>query len=319
MPDKQYDVVVVGGGPAGLSAAIYTCRRALKTIIVSRDVGGQAAMTDEIENYPGFESVGGMELTEKFKKQAMNFGSDWLFAEVVGLKKRENIFQVELGDKSIIEAKAVILAFGLSPRNLEVPGEKELTGKGVSYCATCDGPLYKNKNVVVIGGGNAALDAAEYLSKVAQKVYMILRGDKFRGEQILVDQVRAAGNVEIIFNATTSVIKGEKRVEALVYKTNNDQEKEIAVSGIFIEIGHIANTRWLEGVVELNDRKEVIISRDCESSLPGVFAAGDISEITYKQVVISAGEGAKAALQAYRYLQGNKPVLPDWTPKKIRS
>lgn len=314
--ESIYDVVIIGGGPAGLAAAIYTSRRAMKTIIISKDVGGQAALTDSIENYPGFETIGGLELSEKFRQQAMKFGSEWKSGEVNALDKAGENFIVEVADGEKIKTRTVILAFGLTPRNLEVPGEKELAGRGVSYCATCDGPLFKNKTVVVVGSGNSALDAAEFMSKICTKVYLLSRSDKFKGEQILIDKVQEASNVEMIYNAVTSEVKGQNRVEALIYQDPQGAKHEIKTDGVFVEIGHMAKTAWLEGLVELTDRREVKISRDCETNVPGIFAAGDISEISYKQVVISAGEGAKAALQAYKYLQGNKPVLPDWTPKK---
>jgi len=235
---------------------------------------------------------------------------------VAGIEKKNNSFIVKMANGESTAARTVILAFGLTPRNLEVPGETELTGKGVSYCATCDGPLYKDKDVVVVGGGNAALDAAEYLSKICKQVYLINRNDKFRGEQVLIDHVDKAKNITVIYSSNTTEIKGKDRVEALVYKTADGSEKELNVQGIFIEIGYVAKTDWLQGVVELNQRKEIVVSADNETSTPGIFAAGDITQITYKQVVISAGEGAKAALQAYKYLQGNKPLTPDWTPKK---
>lgn len=315
MAEKIYDVVIVGGGPAGLASAIYTTRRAMKTLIISKDVGGQAALTNEIQNYPGFESVGGPELSEKFRQQAIKFGSEWQSGEVAALYRAGEFFIIEKAGGQKIETKTVILAFGLTPRNLEVPGEKEFSGRGVSYCATCDGPLFKNKVVTVVGGGNAALDAAEFLSKICTKVYLLNRSDRFKGEQVLIDQVQAASNIEIIYNAVSTEIKGDKRVESLSYQTPAGQKQEIKTDGIFVEIGHIAKTGWLEGVVDLTERREVKINRDCETSVPGIFAAGDVSDIAYKQVVISAGEGAKAALQAYKYLQGNRPVLPDWTIK----
>ena len=315
MSETIYDVVIVGAGPAGLSAAIYTTRRALKTLLISKDLGGQASLTDEIENYPGFEKIGGIELMQKFQAQAKSFGAEFMATEVTGLKKSSDLFSIKTTDDKELQAKAVILAFGLTPRNLEVPGEKELTGKGVTYCATCDGPLYKNKNVVVVGGGNSALDAAEFLSHVAKQVYLLHRRDTFRGEQILIDQVKAAKNVEIIYNANTIAIKGENNVTGLTYQTNDNKTRELEVDGVFIEIGHIAKTQWLGDLVEYTDRKELNISLDCETKTPGLFAAGDVTSITYKQVVISAGEGAKAALQAYRFLQGDKALIPDWTKK----
>ena len=316
MAETIYDVIVVGGGPAGLTAAIYTTRRALKTLVISKDIGGQAALTDEIENYPGFEKIGGMELMQKFQNQAKGFGAEFLMTEVVSLEHADKLFRIKSTDNKEFQAKSVIMTFGLTPRNLEIPGEKELTGKGVTYCATCDGPLYKGKDVVVIGGGNSALDAAEFLSHLAKQVYLIHRRDTFRGEQILVDQVKAAKNVEIIYNANATEIKGANNVTGLTYKTNEGQIKDLKVDGVFIEIGYVAKTQWLGDLVEYTDRKEIEISPDCETKTPGLFAAGDVTKITYKQVVISAGEGAKAALQAYRFLQGDKALAPDWKRNK---
>ncbi|PIR06574.1 MAG: thioredoxin-disulfide reductase [Candidatus Komeilibacteria bacterium CG11_big_fil_rev_8_21_14_0_20_36_20] len=316
MKNDIYDVVIIGAGPAGLTAAIYTARRALKTLVISKDVGGQMSLTDDIENYPGFETIGGLELGQKFQQQAQKAGAEFIFEEIVKLEKQDKTFFLKTVSNKEIKSKTVILAFGLMPRDLKVPGEKELTGKGVTYCATCDGPLYRDKTVIVVGGGNAALDAAEFLSRIAQKVYLLHRRDQFRGEQVLVDQVKAAKNVEIIYNADTKEIKGQNKVEALAYITNDGQEGEVKVDGVFIEIGHVAKTDWLKELVELSERQEIKISKDCETNLPGIFAAGDISDITYKQAVISAGEGAKAALQAYRYLQGDKVLIPDWQKKK---
>lgn len=316
--DKVYDVVIVGAGPAGLTAAIYTSRRAMKTLVISKDVGGQISLTDDVENYPGFESIEGLALAQKFQQQAAKTGAEFLFEEVCHVEKiADKNFIIETGSKKQIKAKTIILAFGLTPRNLDVPGEKELSGRGVTYCATCDGPLYKGKNVVVVGGGNAALDAAEYMSKLATKVYLIVRKDKFRGEQILADQVLATENIEVVFNAATTAIKGQNKVESLLYQTDDGQNKEIQVDGIFIEIGHLATTKWLANLgLNLTERGEIKITEDNETNIAGIFAAGDITEITYKQAVISAGEGCKAALQAYRHLQGDKPMTPDWTPKK---
>ncbi|OGY93305.1 MAG: hypothetical protein A2406_00950 [Candidatus Komeilibacteria bacterium RIFOXYC1_FULL_37_11] len=318
MEDKVYDVVIVGAGPSGLTAAIYTSRRSMKTLVISKDIGGQISLTEDVENYPGFESIGGLALAQKFQAQAAKTGVEYLFEEVCQIEKQSTgDFVVQTGSKKLIKAKTIILAFGLTPRNLEVPGEKELTGKGVTYCATCDGPLYRGKNVVVIGGGNSALDAAEYMSKLANQVYLLVRKDKFRGESVLVDQVRAAKNIKIIFNAAVTEVKGTSRVEALVYQITDGPKEEIAVDGIFVEIGHLASTKWLQNLnLNLTERGEIKITVDNETNVKGIFAAGDITQITYKQAVISAGEGCKAALQAYRYLQGDKPLTPDWTPKK---
>ena len=316
MENIIYDVVIVGAGPAGLTAAIYTTRRSLKTLIISKDLGGQASLTDDIENWPGVKHTGGIELMEKFQEQAKIYGTEFLFKEVVDIKKEKKFFIIKTIDEKEIKSKTVILSFGLTPRNLKVPGEKELAARGVSYCATCDGPLFKNKIVSVVGGGNSALDAAEYLSRGSSKVYLIHRKDGFNGEQILIDQVNKISNIELVPKSTIKEIKGDKRVTSLVYLSGK-KETEIKVDGIFIEIGHIATTAWLKDLVDLTDRREIKISLDCETKTPGLFAAGDITQITYKQIVISAGEGCKAALQAYKYIQGTPVILPDWDKSKV--
>ena len=321
MEEKVYDVVIVGAGPAGLTAAIYTTRRALKTLVISKDIGGQLSLTDDIENYPGFKSIGGIELAQKFQEQAVGTGSEFLFEEVTEIVKsdvrEEGGFVVKTITDKKIKTKTIILGFALTPRALDVPGEKELTGRGISYCATCDGPLYKDKNVVVVGGGNSAMDAGEYLSKIAKHVYMFVRGDKFKGEKVLAQQIHDADNIKVFFGAKAKEVKGKDRVESFVYTDIDGKENEIKVDGIFIEIGHLASTKWLIPLgLGIDEHNQIKINFNNETNIPGIFAAGDITEITYKQAVISAGEGSKAALQAYKFIQGDKPLIPDWAPKK---
>ena len=253
MAENIYDVIIVGAGPSGLAAAIYTTRRSLKTLLLSKDLGGQAAMTDNIENYPGFEKTGGLELMQKFQAQAMKFGTEFLFEEVEVLNKEGEIFSLTTSKGRTVQARVVILAFGLTPKNLNVPGEKQLIGRGVAYCATCDGPLYKGKDVVVVGGGNSALDAAEFMSKIANKVYLLHRRDIFRGEQILINKVTTTANIEIIYNAESKEVKGEQKVEALVYEQDG-RVKELKVDGVFVEIGHMAKTDWTAELVDLTER-----------------------------------------------------------------
>lgn len=312
MADNKYDVIIVGGGPAGLTAAIYSARRALKTLIISMDIGGQMAMTGSIENYPGYEEIDGPALGQKMLAQAEKSGATLVTAEVVKLEKKENLFFLQTADDQRFEGRAVIMAFGLTPRNLNVPGEKEFSGRGVAYCATCDGPLYKGKTVAVVGGGNSAMDAAEYLSKIVAKVYILVRQDKFRGEEILMQRVSAEPNIEILFEAATKEIKGDKKIESLVYDQKGET-KEIKIDGVFVEIGHVAKTDWVKDLLNLTEMHEIKVNMDCETNMPGVFAAGDITQTVYKQVVISAGDGARAALQAYKYLQGGKVSGPDWS------
>jgi len=305
-----YDVVIVGAGAAGLTAAIYTARRALKTLIVSKDVGGQAALTTEIENYPGVGLIDGFDLMNKFLEDAKKFGAELKSGEVKEIEKKgegEFVVRTTVGD---FKAAAVILAFGLTPRDLGVPGEEEFKGKGVSSCATCDGPLYKGKVVAVVGGGNSALDAAEYLSRIAKKVYLIHRRDQFRGDEILVERVKSKDNIELVLNSQVKEIKGDERVKSIVVVGVNDEskEREIEVDGIFVEIGHMAKTKWLGDLVEYDERGQIKVNKNCETKTPGLFAAGDVTDIEYKQIIISGGEGAKAALQAYKYLQQTKGI-----------
>jgi thioredoxin reductase (NADPH) len=312
MTDNKYDVVVVGGGPAGLTAAIYAARRALKTLIVSMDIGGQMALTNSIENYPGYEEIDGPTLGQKMLTQAEKSGATLVTAEITRVEKKDDGFVLYTGDNQKFETRTVIMAFGLTPRELEVPGEKELAGRGVAYCATCDGPLYKGKTVAVVGGGNSAMDAAEYLSKIVAKVYLLVRQSQLKGEDVLIQRVSHDPKVELIFDALSKEIKGSSKVESLVYESKNET-KEIKVDGVFVEIGHIAKTDWVKDLLDLTELHEIKINVDCETNVPGIFAAGDISQIAYKQVVISAGEGAKAALQAYKYLQKGQAAGPDWS------
>jgi len=316
MNNKIYDTIIIGAGAAGLTAALYTARRMLKTLIISRDIGGQTATTSEIENYPGFETIDGIALMTKFKKQAEKFGTQFVTGPVTKIKKEKDLFKIITTTDNYL-ARTVILGFGLSERELEVPGEKEFKGRGVSYCATCDAPLYKNKVVAVVGGGNAALDAAELLSKIANQVYLIHRRDKFSGEQILIERINQTKNIELILTSQVLEIKGDDKIKSIIIGNfpNGENKKELTIDGLFVEIGNIAKTEWLRDLLKLNDRGEIVITADCETNVPGIFAAGDVTNITYKQIVISAGEGAKAALQAYRYLQSKNLDLKevgDW-------
>ena len=315
-----YDTIIVGAGAAGLTAAIYASRRAMKTLLVTVDIGGQAATTDEIENYPGVGLVTGPELMNKFKESAEKFGTQIVYAEVKKISKQVDqrgkpLFTVATNADEY-KGHTIILCFGLAHRHLGVPGEEKFGAKGVSYCATCDAPLFKGKPVMVVGGGNSAVDATLLLAKLCPKVYLVHRREDFRAEAFLVEQLQQ-DNIELVLNSEVGEIKGDTRVRSVVVKKaeNAAETREIEVSGVFVEAGFIVNAKLIEGLVELDDRKQIKISRDCETSEPGVFAAGDITTISYKQIVISAGEGATAALKAYAYLQktrGFRGVNIDW-------
>jgi len=319
MKENIYDLIIIGAGPAGLTAGIYASRRKLNNLILTKDIGGQAATVPKIENYPGFEEIGGFELTDKMKKQAEKFGSQFKYEEVIKVGKAKNFFEVETSAGDKYQAQTLILSFGVTPRNLDVPGEKEFLNKGVTYCANCDAPLYKDKIVAVVGGGNSALDAAEYLSKIAKKVYLIHRRDEFRGEEILVEKVKKKDNIELVLHTVVQEIKGDKFVNKIIVKNLQDKSiKELAVDGVFIEIGHVVNASPVRQAVELDEKQQIIIDDYCRTSESGIFAAGDVAFGEYKQIIIAAGEGAKAGLSAYKYLQqkkGKKTPVLDWSNK----
>jgi thioredoxin-disulfide reductase len=300
----MYDTIIIGGACAGLSAGLYTARRALKTLILTKDIGGQAAITTVIENYPGTGDITGPELANKFKEQAVGAGAEIQFAEVTAIEKRaDNTFQIKtnIGD---FQSATVILAFGLEQRKLGVPGEKELTGRGVAYCATCDGPLYRNKVVAVVGGGNSAFDAADYLAQLASRVYLLVRSENFRAENTLIEVVKSNPKIEIHLNTEITEVIGEKRVEKVRLVNNKTQEKtELELNGVFIETGWQTKTEFVKDLVKLNEKGSVVVDNQCQTSMPGVFAAGDVTDTPFKQAVISAGEGAKAGLSAAKYLQ----------------
>lgn len=312
------DVIIIGGGPAGLTAALYCARRTLKTKVIAKDLGGQMATTTEIENYPGFDNIDGVNLAMKMKEQIEKFGAEFILGDVTELiKKDDGSFEVTYNKDQKEQALSVILAFGLTPRNLEVPGEEEFQGKGVTYCANCDAPLYKGKDVVVVGGGNAALDAADYLSRIASKTYLVHRRDKFRGEEIIVNQIMENEKIECILDSEVKEIKGDRVVTGMVInniKTNKEQE--VKLSGVFIEVGRVAKSDFLEGLVDMNDEKQVIINEVGGTNAPGIFAAGDITNTPNKQIAVATGTGVNAALSCYTYLQKKKgeqeKIGSDW-------
>lgn len=308
----MYDIIIVGAGPAGMTAAIYAVRREMKTLVLSKDVGGQMIWASEIENYPGFEKVTSLELVNRMKEQMLKFGAELKEDEVKEIKQNPTGDFEVFTNREKFSAKTVLLAIGLSPRRLAVPGELEFGGRGVSYCANCDGPFYRGKDVAVIGGGNSALDAAEVLSKIAKKVYLIHRGDSFRGFEVLQDEVRSKPNIEIILNAELKEISGSKAVEKvkLLDKATN-QEREVSLDGVFIEIGRLASTDLVADLVERDEKNQIVCSPKGETKTSGLFAAGDVTDGEFKQITVAAGQATTAALSAYQYLQlkQGKPII----------
>jgi thioredoxin reductase (NADPH) len=318
---EEYDVIIVGGGPAGLTAGIYAARRNLKTLIVSMSIGGQAVLPEKICNYPGFLSIGGINFIKRVQKQAEKAGAQIILEEVKEILPSDKKYLIKTQTKEFL-AKAVILAFGKKQRKLNVPGEEKFVGKGVSYCATCDAPLYKNKIVAVVGGGNSALDAALLLSKYANKVYLIHRRDEFRGFESFVDEVKKKKNVEFLLSSIIVEIKGENVVKSILVKNlKNEEIKEIFVDGVFIEIGYEVDPTLVKNLVKLDEHNQIVVNQKCQTFYPdkdevrpGIFAAGDVTSNIFKQIVVAAGEGAKAALAAYNYIHGieDYQIVGDW-------
>lgn len=301
-----YDLIIIGGGPAGITAGIYAARQKLNTLLITKSFGGQIARKAVgIENYPGFEEISGLDLIKKFEKHLRKQKIDIERDGVRKVKKIGEKFLVQTTGKNTFEAKAVIIASGADPRPLEVPGEKKFIGKGVSYCTTCDGPLLANKEVAVVGGGNAGFEAAIFLAKFAKKIYILEYSEKINADVENQERVKKTGKIEVITNVQPKEVKGEKFVNSLIY-LNGKTEKEVnlAVEGVFIEIGTQPATSFVKGLVDFNEKDEIKVNPwTSQTSCPGLFAAGDADEVPYKQIVIAAGEGAKAAISAYEYLQ----------------
>jgi thioredoxin-disulfide reductase len=308
----MYDVIIVGAGPAGLTAAIYTSRRELKSLVLTKDLSDQVMSTSHIENYPGFKGIDGLTLMQEMEKHVKSFGVEVIYEEVVKIIPKKNFFIVKTEEKSY-EGKTVILAFGKTPRSLNVPGEKEFTGKGVSYCTTCDAPLFKDKRVAVIGGGNSALDSVLLLSNIAKKVYLIHRRDEFRGFESLVNEIKKKKNVEFVLSHVAVKFNGNKTLRSIIIEdVKTKKKKEIEVDGVFIEIGSEVKTEFIKNLVKLDESNHIIINQNCETSYPGIFAAGDVTSIPFKQIIVAAGEGAKTGLSVYNYLHGIKAPIIDW-------
>lgn len=298
----MYDLIIIGGGPAGLTAGIYTQRARLKTLLLEKAaVGGQISVSDVIENYPGFSSISGAGLMEKFEEQARGLGLEIQFTDVLDIRDigKEKLVKTSDGD---ISAKSIIVATGAKPKILGIPGEKEFTGKGVSYCATCDGPFFKAQRVLVVGGGDTAVKEAVYLSKIAAKVYIAHRRDKFRAEKILQEKALSIPNIEMLWNNTLKEIKGNTGVEKVVLQNIKDNSvKELGIDGIFIFVGINPTTDFVD--VEKDKYGFIKTDQNMQTSVKGIFAAGDCRITPLKQVSTAVGDGAIAAFMAEKYIE----------------
>ncbi len=317
------DVVVVGAGPAGLTAAIYTGRSRLSTVILERGMaGGQIALTERIENYPGFpEGIPGFDLAEQMKAQALAFGAELREIEAVtALEATPTGTWRLVTDRGSLEARVVILAPGVEPRRSGVPGEAEFVGRGVSWCATCDGALYRGRTVAVIGGGDAAVEEALYLTKFAEKVFIVHRRDQLRATPIVQERAFANPKIEFVWSSVPTRIKGDQLVEQLeVQHVATGELRALPVNGVFIYIGQDPNTAWLRGSVALDERGFLLTDELLQTDAPGVFACGDARANALKQVATAVGEGAIAAQQALHYLDaaGGSTAAPASAPPKL--
>ncbi len=317
----MFDLIIIGGGPAGITAGIYGARKKLNTLLLTKDFVGQVGKSFLIENYPGFKEIQGGELIKKFREHLQKFEIDPHHQksgvgvdikegeEVMKIKKEKDLFTVKTTNGNEYSGKAVIMTSGRDPRPLKVSGEKEFMGKGISYCVTCDGPLFQGKEVIVIGGGNSGCEAALELTKYCPKVYIMELSPKLRADEITIEKVEKSEKIEVISSAILKEIKGKDFVESITYQDLKSKKIiELPVKGVFIEIGLIPASSFMKNLVEFNERSEIKTDlKTLATKTPGLFAAGDVTETKYKQIIIAAGEGAKAALFAYEYLEKQKP------------
>ena len=298
---KIYDLIIVGAGPAGITASVYAARKRIDFLVVTGDIGGQTAWSGDIENYTGYQFITGPELVRKFEEHMRSYDANVKEGEgVIEVERLGEVISIKTNHAHEYQARTVIIASGKRSKELGVPGEKEFKNKGVTYCATCDGPLFSGKTVAVIGGGNSALDAVLQLERIARKVYIVNNAPRLRGDTIMRQKVENSGNVEILNDSAVITILGDKFVNSLTVKSGKE-ERSLAVEGIFVEIGLKPNSDFVKAV-EKNDLGEIKVNNRNETNVPGIFAAGDVTDVPEKQIVIAAGEGSKACLSAFRYL-----------------
>jgi alkyl hydroperoxide reductase subunit F len=303
-----YDLIIIGGGPAGATAGIYASRKKIKTLLIAKNFGGlMAGKSVTIENYPGFEEISGSELIGRFERQLKKQEIDIEGDSVVKIEKKDREFFVFTEKKKQFQSRAIIIASGSEPRNLGLPEEKEFIGRGVSYCSTCDGPFFSNKNVAVAGGGNSGFETAISLTDYAKKVYILEAGKEVRADGVLQDKAKKTGKIEVMTGVSIKKIQGEKFVSSLVFEDSEKNLKTLEAQGLFVEIGWQPATSFAKELLELNEKGEIVIDfKNNQTNVSGLFAAGDSSSVLFKQIVVAAGEGAKAALSAYNYLNNLK-------------
>ena len=294
----MYDVIIIGAGPAGLTAAIYLGRAGKKLLILEKNVyGGQIVNSKEVENYPAISKISGFEFSNNLYNQAKNFGAELKYETVVNLTKDKEVTT----NRGKYQAKSIIIATGLSNRTLEIDGVDSFIGRGISYCATCDGNFFKDKVVAVVGGGNTALEDAIFLSNICKKVYIVHRRTTFRGEKILQDILNKKENVEFVFNSNVVKINGNELLESIIINTNNE-ERELQIDGLFLAIGQIPNNSYID-IIDLDEKGYAIANEDCKTNIDGIYVAGDFRIKKVRQLVTAASDGATAAINAIEYIE----------------
>ena len=300
----MFDLIIIGAGPAGITASVYAARKKMGLLVITRDIGGQAAWSGDIENYTGYQFITGPELAGKFEEHMRKYGIELKENEkVIELKRKENGVWIKT-DKGSYEGKTAIIASGKRSRELGVPGEREFKNRGLTYCATCDGPLFGGKDVAVIGGGNSALDATLQLIQIAKRIYLINITSSLIGDTVMREKVKKNKKVSILNNTQVTAVLGERMVSGIKIK-REDKEEMLPVEGVFVEIGLIPNSEFAKDL-EKNELGEIKVNSYNETNIPGIFAAGDVTDVPEKQIIVAAGEGAKAALSAFRYLAQHK-------------
>jgi thioredoxin reductase (NADPH) len=302
---ETINVLIIGSGPAGMAAALYAARAELNPVVITgTELGGQVSLTHTIENYPGFpEGVGGSQLGELFQKQSERFGATYIFDNVSEVNLSQRPFRITTYGRTFM-AKSLIIAMGANPNHIDIPGEVELTGKGVSYCATCDGWFFKEKHVVVVGGGDSALEEALFLTRFASSVRVIHRRDELRAGVILQKRANDNEKISLIYNSVVTKINGINAVETVrLRNVITGEENELQADGIFIFIGHTPNTSFFKGQIDIDEKGYIVTNNKMETSIPGVFAAGEVCDPNFRQVITSAGMGAAAAIEVTRFLE----------------
>jgi thioredoxin reductase (NADPH) len=324
--DEMYDLIIVGGGPAGLSAGIYALRATLKTILIEKGLpGGQIALTDTVENYPGFENITGVELCQKFLNHAKSYGLEVIQQETVAVEPGIEYHSVRLSNGEVLRSHAVILAAGGDPRKLNIPGEDDFRGKGVSYCATCDGFFYRGKTVVVVGGGDTAAEEALYLAKITEKVYLVHRRNELRASRILQQRVLSECKIEVLWNTVVTAIKADTQgVSGVDLKnTLTGDKRDLSAYGVFIFVGFFPNNQLVPAGIKMNADGFVVTDDKCETNIPGLYVVGDLREKYAKQIVLAAADGCTAALAAAHFVEAKKAAVceipQDTTQSRIRT